>query len=74
MCVVFLKSNRWRKRGIALVPFCFNIGFAGNFRFGGLINIYSHDGTVAITHGGIDMGQGINTKVTEQLLHTTVAK
>lgn len=61
----FNDTNRWRKRGIALVPSGFNIGYAGNFRFGGLINIYSHDGTVAITHGGIDMGQGINTKVSQ---------
>ncbi|XP_063842770.1 uncharacterized protein LOC135090214 isoform X1 [Scylla paramamosain] len=62
---VYNKANRWRKRGVALVPFCFNIGFDVAFRFGGLVNIYSHDGTVAITHGGVDMGQGINTKVSQ---------
>ncbi|XP_044200638.1 aldehyde oxidase 5 [Thunnus albacares] len=61
---LFNSSNRWKKRGIAAVPQKFGVGFSKGFYNQGaaLVNIYK-DGSVLVTHGGTEMGQGINTKV-----------
>ena len=60
----FNAANRWRKRGIALTPVKFGISFTATFlnQAGALVMIY-RDGTVLVTHGGIEMGQGLHTKM-----------
>ncbi|XP_028399776.1 xanthine dehydrogenase/oxidase-like isoform X2 [Dendronephthya gigantea] len=60
--VEFNKANRWRKRGISLVPLKYGVDWVGS-RFTAYVVIYRKDGTVSISHGGVEMGQGINTKV-----------
>ncbi|KAH9518829.1 hypothetical protein Btru_006359 [Bulinus truncatus] len=60
----FNQANRWKKRGLAVMPNRFGIGWAGA-NYNCHVIIYHADGSVAIAHGGIDMGQGINTKVTQ---------
>ena len=56
------QANRWKKRGLAMVPSKFGIFWAGS-PYNVYMTIYHADGTIAIEHGGIEMGQGINTKV-----------
>ncbi|KPP66148.1 aldehyde oxidase-like, partial [Scleropages formosus] len=62
----FNATNRWRKRGICAVPLKFGIGFSKGFYNQGaaLVNIYK-DGSVLVSHGGTEMGQGINTKAVQ---------
>lgn len=58
----FNAANRWRKRGIGMCVLNFGLLFFATMPV--IVQIYS-DGTVSITHGGIEMGQGINTKAVQ---------
>lgn len=59
----FNAQNRWKKRAIKLLPISIDIFYTGNFN--SIVNIYHGDGSVVIIHGGIEMGQGINTKTAQ---------
>eukprot|EP00727_Mastigamoeba_balamuthi_P009965 m51a1_g5591 xanthine dehydrogenase/oxidase, putative (1321) ;mRNA; f:649854-654584 len=62
----FNKENKWRKRGLALLPSRNNIGFEADClnQAGALIHVYM-DGSVFVTHGGSEMGQGLHTKLAQ---------
>lgn len=59
-------SHSWLKRGLGIVPVKFGISFTTAFLNQGsaLLWLYS-DGTASLSHGGIEMGQEINTKVAQ---------
>ncbi|MBL8484943.1 MAG: molybdopterin-dependent oxidoreductase, partial [Rhodocyclaceae bacterium] len=54
------------KRGIALTPVKFGISFTATHfnQAGALVHVYS-DGSVLLNHGGLEMGQGLHTKVAQ---------
>ncbi|OJK04181.1 hypothetical protein ASPACDRAFT_75671 [Aspergillus aculeatus ATCC 16872] len=59
------KEHKWSKRGMAIIPTKFGISFTALFlnQAGALVHIY-HDGSVLVAHGGVEMGQGLHTKMT----------
>lgn len=59
----FNDQNRWRKRALKLLPMTYDLFYIGPYN--SLISVYHADGSVTITHGGIEMGQGINTKTAQ---------
>jgi len=60
----FNGNNRWKKRGISMVPVKFGIAFTAIHmnQSGALVNVYQ-DGSVLVSHGGTEMGQGLHTKM-----------
>lgn len=54
------------KRGLALVPVKFGISFTATHlnQAGALVHVYT-DGSVLVSHGGTEMGQGLHTKVAQ---------
>ncbi|NLH81387.1 MAG: xanthine dehydrogenase molybdopterin binding subunit, partial [Phyllobacteriaceae bacterium] len=57
-------TSSFLRRGIALTPVKFGISFTLTHlnQAGALVNVYA-DGSVAVNHGGTEMGQGLHTKI-----------
>lgn len=66
----FNSAHRWRKRGISMVPTTFGIAFTALFlnQSGALLHVYT-DGSVLLSHGGTEMGQGLHTKMLQVASH-----
>lgn len=60
----FNRSNRLRKRGLAVQPDCFGISFTKLMlnQGGSLVHVYT-DGSVSVSTGAIEMGQGVIRKI-----------
>ncbi|XP_057685582.1 xanthine dehydrogenase/oxidase isoform X2 [Corythoichthys intestinalis] len=63
---LYNRQNRWTKRGLAIIPTMFGISFTAVFlnQAGALVHIYT-DGSVLVSHGGTEMGQGLHTKMVQ---------
>ncbi len=60
------KTHQDSKKGMAIFPLCFGVSFTKTSLNQGfsLVHIYK-DGSVSISTGVIEMGQGVNTKITQ---------
>jgi xanthine dehydrogenase large subunit len=60
----FNANNEWYKKGVALMPICFGISFTKTLmnQARALVHVYT-DGSVAVSTGAVEMGQGVNTKM-----------
>eukprot|EP00930_Biecheleria_cincta_P046574 TRINITY_DN32131_c0_g1_i1.p1 TRINITY_DN32131_c0_g1~~TRINITY_DN32131_c0_g1_i1.p1 ORF type:complete len:1340 (-),score=248.01 TRINITY_DN32131_c0_g1_i1:269-4288(-) len=61
----FNAANRWRKRGVSVVPLCYGHSYVYAAGTGALVNIHGSDGSVTVHHGGCEIGQGIHIKVAQ---------
>lgn len=59
------ENNKWLKKGIAIACMKYPMSAIPQGPLTATVSIYAGDGSVAIGHGGIEMGQGLNTKVAQ---------
>lgn len=74
----FNAQNTLFKKGCALMPICFGISFTKTMlnQARALVHVYT-DGSVSISTGAVEMGQGVNTKmlqVAQQILGVSAEK
>jgi xanthine dehydrogenase large subunit len=67
----FNASSRYFKKGVALMPVCFGISFTKTpmNQARSLVHVYT-DGSVAVSTGAVEMGQGVNTKIAQVAAET----
>jgi xanthine dehydrogenase large subunit len=61
---LFNQQHQFLKKGLSLMPVCFGISFTNTMmnHARALVHIYS-DGTVGVSTGAVEMGQGVNSKM-----------
>ena len=67
----FNSSNVMFKKGISFMPVCFGISFThiSMNQANALVHVYT-DGSVGISTGAVEMGQGVNTKIAQVAART----
>ncbi|MEN8214812.1 MAG: molybdopterin cofactor-binding domain-containing protein [Pseudomonadota bacterium] len=62
----FNSSHSFQKKGLALMPLCYGIAFSSAIflcQASALLHIYSDDGSISVSTGAVEMGQGLNMKI-----------
>jgi xanthine dehydrogenase large subunit len=67
----FNAANKLKKKGAAVMPVCFGISFTNTMlnQAGALVHVYT-DGSVGVSTGAVEMGQGVNMKILRIAAHT----
>jgi xanthine dehydrogenase large subunit len=62
----FNAASKYFKKGVAMMPVCFGISFTKTpmNQARSLVHVYT-DGSVAVSTGAVEMGQGVNTKIAQ---------
>jgi len=67
----FNANHKLHKKGIAVMPICFGISFTNTLmnQARALVHVYT-DGSVVVSTGAVEMGQGVNTKILQVVAQT----
>lgn len=63
----FNAKNKWRKRGLCMLPVKYGNGYNIVMleQAAAVVSVYANDGSIVIHQGGVDMGQGLITQITQ---------
>lgn len=63
----FNSKNKWRKRGLCMLPVKYGNGYNIVMleQAVAVVSVYANDGSIVIHQGGVDMGQGLITQITQ---------
>ncbi len=66
----FNKQHKFKKKGLSFMPICFGISFTKILmnQARALVHVYQ-DGSINISTGAVEMGQGVNTKMLQVAAH-----
>ena len=61
----FNRNNTWKKKGMSLIPLKYGISFTriSANQVSASVQVFNKDGSIIVSHGGIEMGQGLYTKL-----------
>ncbi|CAH0400156.1 unnamed protein product [Chilo suppressalis] len=64
----FNSTNRWKKKGLRVAFLRWPAPAFVDYHI--LMTVFHGDGTVMVSHGGVEIGQGINTKLIQVIAYT----